>query len=152
MPSPIGTRLLPSSTRSVAFVVALLALPTGVAPMGATSSQSGQASRVLAPATRTSTLAASASPGVPTTGAHPGDRYMDLVLMYQRQHPPAGPAPSAPPAVPTPATSPGGPAPISPLPAASSSLPPTASRVLPPSVVPIPPGGSTAPDGYSWQS
>jgi hypothetical protein len=82
MPSPIETCLLPASTRSVAPMVAPLALPTGVAAMGATSSQSGQASRVLAPATRTSTLAASASPGVPTAGAHPGDRYRDPVLTY----------------------------------------------------------------------
>jgi hypothetical protein len=145
--SPIETRLLPVGTRSVAPVVAPPAPPTGVAPTGATSSQSGQPSRVLAPATRTSTLAAPASPSVPTAGAPPGDRYRDPVLAYQHRHPPAGPAlaapparpaPSGPPAGPAPATSPGGPAPVSPLPAALSLPPPTASRVLPPSAVPIP--------------
>jgi hypothetical protein len=148
IPSPTGTRLLPAGTCSVAPVVAPPAPPTGVAPTGATSSQLGQLSWVLAPATRTSTLAAPASPSVPTVGAPPGDRYRDPVLAYQRRHPPArpalaappvGPVPSAPPAGPVPATSPGGPTPVSPLPAAPSSPPPTASRVLPPGAVLIPP-------------
>jgi hypothetical protein len=75
MPSSIETRLLPVGTRSVAPVVAPTAPPSRVAPTDTTSSQSGQPSQVLAPATRTSTLAAPASPVVPTTGAPPGDRY-----------------------------------------------------------------------------
>jgi hypothetical protein len=139
MPSPIETRLLPVVTRSVAPVVAPPAPPTRVAPTDATSSHPGQPSQVLAPATQTSTLAASASPGVPTTGVPTGDRYREPVLAYQRRYPLAGPAPAVPPAGPAPATSPGGPALVSPLPAAPSSPPPTASRVLPPGAVPIPP-------------
>jgi hypothetical protein len=138
-PSPIGTRLLPVGTRSVAPVVASKAPPTRVAPTDTTSSQSGQPSQVLAPATRTSTLAAPASPGVPTTGAPPRDRYQEPILTYQRRYPPAGHAPAAPPTVPVPTTSPGGPAPVSPLPVAPSSPPPPASRGLPPSAMPIPP-------------
>jgi hypothetical protein len=139
MPSPIGTHLLPVGTRSVAPVVAPPAPPTGVPPTDATSSQSGQPSRVLAPPTRTSTLAAPASPGVPTMGAPLGDRFREPILAYHHRHPPAGPAPAAQLAGPVPTTSPGGPAPVSPLPGAPSSPLPTASRVLPPGAVPIPP-------------
>jgi hypothetical protein len=139
MPSPIETRLLPVGTRSVAPVVAPTAPPMRVAPTDTTSSQAGQPSQVLAPATRTSTLAAPTSPGVPTTGAPPGDRYEELVPTYQRRHPPAGHASAAPSTVPVPATSPGGPALVSPLPAAPSSPPPPTSQGLPPGAVPIPP-------------